>query len=293
MNIEYIGVPEANIEGRYNDMYYFMEKIVGLEQHFLKNIKASHIMYNNTEEFDDITVVPYEKGIVYKIDNLDSDYDNNNTTASLIVTDNNVHFIITKADWDHNRVAEVQRTVVKNNEKEQELITNLGEQLEVDKLGEYDPGKGLAKIGQEMREKRQRKDYEKILNKSMNILKQAVVLFGTNINLKSLKASQEALKLESDQKELIDKQISSIPQEQLDIMYQFSTGQIDQNTAVMMMQQYNEKVQKEQQGIPAEQLKILYDCASGNIDNQTASQMLNQNIQNDNSINRKTPSDWQ
>ena len=137
MNIEYIGVPEANIEGRYNDMYYFMEKIVGLENHFLKNLKATHIMYNGTEEYDDITVIPYENGIVYKIDNLDSDYDNNNTTASLITTDNHIYFIITKADWDHNRVAEVQRTVVKNNEKEQEIIKSLGNPLDIDKINYF------------------------------------------------------------------------------------------------------------------------------------------------------------
>ena len=76
----------------------------------------------------------------------------------------------------------------------------------------------------------------------MNTLKEAVILFKTNQNLQNMKLNQENLKNKSDQMELFEKQLDQIPEEQLNIMYQFSTGQIDQNTAIAMIDKENEKV---------------------------------------------------
>lgn len=289
MNIEYIGSPDANIEGRYNDMYYFIDKIVSLENRFIKELHIGNIKYGNTEEYDDITVVPYEKGIIFKIDNLDSDPDNNNTTASLVVLENEIYFILTKADWNHNRNTDLQKGITKNIEKENEFIEKMGLALETDKICEYEKGTGLVKLGQTMRENRQRKQYEEVFKKSVNNLKQALILFKTNPELQNLKYNQEVLKQNSDNKEIAIQKINEIPKEKMDIIYRFNAGEIDYNTAVSLMNQSeNEQMNQEKQKVYQEQLQSLYQMANGELE----AKPIPEEEKNNENVDVKKVNDW-
>ncbi len=137
------------------------------------------------------------------------------------------------------------------------IIEKMGLALETDKICDYEKGTGLVKLGQTMRENRQRKQYEEVFRKTISTLKQALVLFKTNPEFQKLKYNQELLKQNFDNKEVAIQKINEIPKEKMDILYRFNEGEIDYNTAVSLMNQSkNEQMNQEQQKVYQENLSL-------------------------------------
>ncbi len=246
MDIKYIGIPNANIEGRYNDIKYFIEKILLYKDSLLTTLHIDRIVYGSTEEFDSIKVLPYEKGVVFEIDNLkDETKYSNNTEAKLIVSDNKIYFIITKADWNNNRNAEVEQQANENELKAKELINELGKELKSDRIEPFEKSnEWLVRFSQKRQEKVQKKAYSDIMNKIFIILEKAKNLFETDENLKKMETEQEIIKQTSDQKELYKKELDAISAEKLEVLYQYSKGDIDKKTAIKNINEINDKENK-------------------------------------------------
>ena len=257
MDIKYIGIPNANIEGRYNDIKYFIEKIVSLEDKFSTNLHIKKVFYNDTEEFDNISIIPYEKGLVFEINNTeDQTKYSNNTEAKLIVSDDKVYFIITKADWNNNRNAEVENKALENTKQAKELITTLGKTLQTNRLESYEKSKEwLIKFAAQRQEKIQKEKYTSITSVMFNKLKEALKLFESDKTLKELNISQEKEKQSSDRKEQYKKQLDAIPEEEMEVIYQYSIGKIDQITAIRNIKAIKE--QKQQPKVTDEQVKDM------------------------------------
>lgn len=268
MNISFIGVPNASIEGRYNDVHYFVEKILENKDKFFTSTKVKKIPYKDTNEFDTITAVPYEKGVVFKIDNLDeNDKENNNTTVDFIITETGVHYIITKAAWNFNRNAEIQQQVQANIEKAQEITNNLGKQIETNRLFTEDNSKEfLIKFSHKRQEKIQRKDYETSMTTTFIKLEELSNEFKNNDDLKQLQAKQEGLKELSDKKEEYKKQLDSISPEKMEILEKFSNGDIDKMTAIKMINKITDTEEKPKVANEDVQKLLDYVLEGENID---------------------------
>lgn len=266
MDIKYIGIPNANIEGRYNDIKYFIEKILSFENTFLSTLHIDRIVYGSTDEFDSIKVVPYEKGVVFEINNVadETEY-SNNTEAKLIVSDDKVYFVITKADWNHNRNPEVEQQASVNAEMTNDLINSLGLKLDTDRIEPFEKSKDwLINFSQRRQEKIQKKAYSDIMTKTFSKLKETLNLFETDENLNKMETEQENLKQVSDQKELYKKQLDSISPEKMEVLYQFSKGSIDRITAIKQINAINDA--KDEPSVSEEEMKSLLEYViQGNI----------------------------
>ena len=266
MDIKYIGIPSANIEGRYNEIKYFIEKILSFESTFLSTLHIDRIVYGSTDEFDSIKVVPYERGVVFEINNVadETEY-SNNTEAKLIVSDDKVYFVITKADWNHNRSPEVEQQAAANTEMANSLINSLGLKLDTDRIEPFEKSKDwLINFSQRRQEKIQKKAYSDIMSKIFSKLKEALNLFETDESLNMMETEQENLKQVSDQKELFKKQLDSISDEKMEVLYKYSNGDIDKMSAIKLINQINDRT--EQPKVSEEDLKNLLDYViQGNI----------------------------
>ena len=269
MDIKYIGINDANIEGRYNDLEYFITKIVSLENEFLSTMHIDHVVYDNTDEFDSIKVIPYQKGVVFEINNTaDENEFSNHTEAMMIVSEDKLCFVITKADWNHNRNSEVEQQSIVNTDMANDLIDTLGTKLETDRVEQFEESKEwLLKFAQRRQEKIQRRNYKDIMSKTFNRLKNSINLFQTDDSLKSLHVNQEQQKQTSDQKEQLKKQIESIPDDQMEVLYQYSIGALDKMAAIKQINAINDK--KDEPKVSEEQVKDMLEYVlQGNIFNK-------------------------
>ncbi len=270
MNIKYTGIADANIEGRYNDILYFIEKIISLESEFSLKTSVDHVVYNDTEEFDSIKLVPYEKGAVFEISNVEDETDySNNTIANLVVSDTDINFVIVKADWDHNRNPLVEQQAIDNVKLVDELKKPLGKLLEIDYLESKEKTKDwLINFAHQRKEKIQKKAYADVFGKTFSNLKEAVHLFSVDGSLKSLEDNQVKLKQESDNKELLKKQIDSIPEDKMEILYQYSSGAIDRETAIARINALND-AEDNKVTVSEEDIKKMLDYViQGDINNK-------------------------
>ena len=134
MEIKYYGVKGANLGSGFDSPDYFISQIIEKGDKILTESK----MHNFTGQMQHLSVYPYEKGVVYKIDNRDSsDNYNNNTEATIIVSGNNISFIVTGIDKTYNSDQNMQSLVEANKKVESDIINGLGKAYAADKVGNY------------------------------------------------------------------------------------------------------------------------------------------------------------
>ena len=171
MEIKYYGVKGANLGSGFDSPDYFISQIIEKGDKILTESK----MHNFTGQMQHLSVYPYEKGVVYKIDNRDSsDNYNNNTEATIIVSGNNISFIVTGIDKTYNSDQNMQSLVEANKKVESDIINGLGKAYAADKVGNYQKSdnKFIGMVETRL-EQAQRTNYTNVVSKSMETLKEA------------------------------------------------------------------------------------------------------------------------
>ncbi len=171
MEIKYYGVEGARLEGGFNSPDYFVNRILENKDKILIN----SYLHNFTGQMEHLEVQPYEKGVVYKINNLDSS-DNYNaiTYASIIVSGDSVSFIVNSIDKTYNSTEELQELAEANRKVESDIINGLGKAYPTDKVGNYQKSDNkFIRVVETRQEQSQRANYTNAVSKSMETLKEA------------------------------------------------------------------------------------------------------------------------
>ena len=171
MEIKYYGVEGAKLGSGFNSPDYFISEIIENGDKVLTDSRIS----NFNGQMENLSVQPYEKGVAYKVDNLEpSDNYNNNTKATIIVSKNNVSFIVDSIDKTYNSDQNMQSLVEANKKVESDIISGLGKAYEVDKVGNYQKSDNkFIRVVETRQEQSQRTNYTNAVSKSMETLKEA------------------------------------------------------------------------------------------------------------------------
>ena len=175
MEIKYYGIEGASIDEYFSDPEYYISEIIAHKKDWLSKTQIR----DSKGDIDWIVAKPYENGVVFSLTRQPyppgpSKYDAR-TSASIVVDENGASFIIKEVDRPEEGYTEeqIKEAIKANIEKEQELISKLGNELAIDKITSKSRSSNIFTRKKEAaQEKEQREKYVAVMTKQLEELEQ-------------------------------------------------------------------------------------------------------------------------